>query len=124
MWNDFDDMPIISVYTREDAIRDGFLIPIETNLAREAGFVIPLAITIGVKSELELDRRVKKLGQSLTGRIWDLLNVLRFEIKRRKDSDRIAFQMLVGKRRLDLVAVCHPGMDGEPVITIMMPGED
>jgi hypothetical protein len=122
MKNEFDEMPVIYSYTREDAIRDGVLIPVVANFAKEAGFVIPLAITCGVKSELEPNPRVKQLGQSLTGRMWDFLNVLRYEIRRRKDINRINFQMLVS--RLDLVAVCHPGTDGEPVITVMLPGED
>jgi hypothetical protein len=39
---------------------------------------------------------------------------------------KVLFQMVPGKEpeEIDLIAVCGPGDAGEPVITIMLPGED
>jgi hypothetical protein len=71
-----------------------------------------------------------KGGQSLTGRLWDLLWMLRLACDRARDNtDRIYFQVLVdvhGKGRREVVklcAVCGPGDSAQSVITILLEGE-
>ena len=70
-------------------------------------------------------------GQDEQGRLWDILWMLRCAIARdnRTESDRIDFQLLVrnDNRRpeeVTLKALCGPGDEAEPVITIMLPHED
>jgi hypothetical protein len=62
-----------------------------------------------------------------SGRLWDVLNVLRFAAAQSKESE-ILFKVLAtieGKDVLhDLKAVCGPGDKAEPVITVMLPEED
>ena len=63
-----NEKDVIFRYTREQAISDGVLVDV-SDLAREAGFVIPVAITAGVH---ELCQPPDKT-QDYTGRLWDVL---------------------------------------------------
>ncbi len=138
----------IHVYTRAQAIADGVLVDLTTAtddrgqlLCPQAGFKVPVAITrtawaetveaggtwrpAGDGEALEL-----KGGQSLTGRLWDVLWMLRLACGRAKNADTVHFQVLAdiqgnGHRELvKLWALCGPGDDARPVITIMLEGED
>ena len=102
-----------------------------SDLAREAGFVFPVALTETlyhgyIVPALDLVAE----GQSIQGRLWDLLFVLRFAIAKARDTDTILFKVLFlmspGSTPvpIDLKAVCGPGDDGEPVLTIMLADED
>ena len=120
----------ISVYSRADALRDGVLIDL-SDLAREAGFKIPLAVTEAVyKTYLDPSPELANEGQSLAGRAWDLLQVLRFAAAVYSDRSEIRFKVLFilepgcPPEPVPLKALCHPGDDGEPVLTILLEGED
>ena len=123
--------PVIFSYSRTDAIADGQLLDF-SGLAREAGFKIPLAVTETVYAYLDPSPEIADEGQSITGRAWDVLNVLRYTISKAKshDTDTIRFSVLflmsAGSTPvpIDLKAICGPGDDGEPVLTIMLPDED
>jgi len=59
---------VISSYSRADAIRDGFLIDV-SKTAREAGWVIPVAVTARVWAKcVEVAPGVS--GQDEMGRLW------------------------------------------------------
>jgi len=124
------DMEIISSYSRAQAIEDGVLVD-ASSMAREAGFTFPVAITDTVWS-LYVKVPDGVFGQDEQGRLWDILNVLRFDIARRKneeENDIILFTVLVKNdnsqpKTVKLKAVCGPGDDPKPVITIMLPEED
>ena len=55
-----NDGEIISVYTQNQAVEDGFLVDV-TDLAQEAGFQIPVHITCGVQSLCEVPERLDGL---------------------------------------------------------------
>jgi Family of unknown function (DUF6573) len=155
---------VIFSYTRAQAIADGVLVDV-SELAKEAGFRFPVAVTTGVWAEcVAVPDGVA--GQDETGRLWDVLNVLRFAIQRgeARDVQGIDFAMHVcpdnlldvlnkaryaverpkspNPQRVDfavhvrndnregdppqvkLYALCGPGDDSEPVITVMLPHED
>ena len=65
-------------------------------------------------------------------RLWDVLTMLRFAIRgQRGDTSEVRFAVHVrndNRRRtpplVRLKAVCGPGDQGEPVLTVMMPDED
>lgn len=138
----------ISVYSRAQAIADGLLIDLSTAtddkghlLCPQAGFKIPAAITraawaatieAGGTWKPDGDGEILELkgGQSLTGRLWDVLWMLRSAIGQAGKSDRVHFQVLVdvngnGHREMvRLWALCGPGDNAEPVITVMLKGED
>ena len=119
-------------YTRLQAIEDGVLVDL-TPWAREIGFVYPVACTAALWSGYVLPQvSLTEAGQSERGRAHDVLFVLRSLIANAPAGtvcDRLKFKvnflMPSGRQQVvELVAVCSPGDTSEPVITIMLPGED
>jgi hypothetical protein len=145
--NDFWGEPIYS-NTRAQAIADGVLLDLTSAtddkgqlLCHQVGLKVPVAITrtawaktieAGGTWKPHGDGEILELkgGQSLTGRLWDVLWMLRMVCCQASDTDRIRFQVLVdvnGNGRHEAVrlwALCGPGDDAKPVITIMLEGED
>lgn len=117
----------IFVYTRAQAIEDGVLCDIST-LAQEAGFKFPVAVSTGVYEVLN----AKAEGQDFNGRAWDMLTILRNAIRTAGRTNRVDFAPLfimpkdttLRPRPVEMYSHCGPGDQGEPVITIMLPGED
>jgi hypothetical protein len=124
---------IIYAYTREQALADGVLIDV-SKMAKEAGISFPTAVTSAVWHEFIVpNQAMVEFGQDENGRLWDVLWMLRVNIMRAsKPSDVIYYQVSffmeienAPKQKLIMLkAVCGPGDDGEPVITIMKPDED
>ncbi len=117
---------VISVYTRNEAIADGTLIDV-SELAKEAGFRFPVALTSAAWA-IAVKVPQNAPCQDETGRLWDVLNVLRFSSIGRNES-QIGFCLsVVGENgspeKVSLKSVCGPGDDIEPVITVMLPDED
>ena len=124
----FDSNDIIYSYSREQAIEDGVLIDI-TDLAQECGFKWSVAVTSGLYEKyIKCSDEIKSLGQSETGRIWDILTILRYEVKKQEGQEiqfSVYFLMQNHKKELaELKAVAGPGDNGEGVLTIMLPNED
>lgn len=123
---------LIYAYTREQAIQDGVLVEVDDLLARAAGFRIPVALTYAAwASAISVPDHLKHdLEQSETGRLKDLLRVLEFYIRNRPCSDdRLEFTLQLQQpegrhRTLKLKAICGPGDDPRPVLTIMLHDED
>jgi hypothetical protein len=118
---------IIYCYTRKDAIEDGLLIDV-SETAREAGFRYPVAITRAVWSKYVKVPEGIRL-QDEAGRLWDILWMLCCAIRENLDADTLLFRLYVrnDERRAQLEtlkAVCGPGDNLEPVITVMLPEED
>jgi len=130
----FDDAEIIHCYSRAQAIEDGVLVNLNQGdldeVVANAGFKFPVACTAEVfASCIELTPAAKRAGQDIKGRLWDVLWMLRRAIKSARSTDRITFTVLVSRDRVrptptELVAVCGPGDNMEPVITIQFPGQD
>lgn len=120
---------VISVYTREDAIEDGTLIDV-SETAKEAGFKFPVAVTSGVWGNVvEADEKAISMGESNSGRLWDVLFMLHFEIKRsNSNGNSVNFKVIATEKGREkyhnLRAVIGPGDTSAPVITIMLPHED
>ena len=118
--------PVISTYTRREAIADGVLVDV-TETAREAGIRYPVAITRSVWDTIIIpDPRDRQRGQSAEGRLWDVLWMLKVAARRGGDTLRYSLAVVIkGRRRVvELKSVCGPGDDTKPVITIMLPDED
>ena len=126
----WEGVEVISVYTRVQAIEDGVLVDV-SETAREAGITFPVAMTRTVFDDyVTPDPRSESWGQSIAGRLWDVLMMLRFAIQRTGGAtDQIDFTVIMimkerQRRNIRLKALCGPGDDMEPIITIMMPNED
>jgi hypothetical protein len=126
----WDDAEVIYAYTRTQALEDGVLVDV-SEIAKEAGIKFPVALTSAVYGKyVEVPNGIT--GQDETGRLWDILWMLRCAASRCR-GDTLHFQLYVrnhNQDRLDhrdmvtLKAVCGPGDNGEPVITVMLPYED
>jgi len=129
----FEDFEVIHRYTRKQAIEDGVLVDLmqpETEpLVREAGFRFPIAMTAAAFSEAvaPIDGELPP-GQDLKGRLWDVLMLLKAGIRGNLKDDRVHFTVNVfdGTKTnpVQLWALCGPGDDLEPTITIMCEMED
>ena len=120
---------VIFAYTRKQAIEDGVLVDISES-AREAGFKAPVAVTAGVFSILEPSEALQKEGQDVKGRMWDMLSILKYEIRKSEWTDTIVLAPLMIKtpggkpEPVKMWAKAGPGDQMEMVITVMREGED
>lgn len=128
--NPFDGMTLIYSYSRAQAIEDGVLVDLSP-WARETGFTIPVACTAAVwHQHIVPPGDTKKLGQSERGRAHDLLHMLYVAIRKQSGmSDRLLYDVIFinaagTPQTVTLKAICGPGDQGEPVMTIMKIDED
>lgn len=118
---------LIHSYTRQQAIDDGFLVDV-SEMAREVGILYAVALTTGVyESYVVVPPKV--CGQDVSGRLHDVVWMLACAIRRQRDAREIRYELFVRNdkrraRRVELKAICGPGDDAEPVITVMHPWED
>ena len=118
---------VIYSYSRMQALEDGVLVDV-SDLGREAGLRFRVAVTQAVWSEyISVPDGV--IGQDERGRAWDIVWMLRMAIKAGKGGEEIRYSVLVRNdnrrpRMVELKAICGPGDEGEPVITIMLSDED
>lgn len=135
---------VIYSYTRKQAIADGELVDLTTfsfrparNVCEEAGIKFPVAITRAAYNRvIQEDGLPLPPAQDLSGRTYDLVNLLRVAIRGSRDDSEVMYRLVVWNWRegdvnrmphqelVTLKAVCGPGDDAEPVITIMLPDED
>jgi hypothetical protein len=120
----------ISVYTQEQGIRDGVLIPVAKEESIAAGFPYPVLVTGNLfHSYIEPANLGDMPGQSAKGRMWDILFVLYQRALSNKSKSLVEFEVLFLMKKwrvprhenVRLWAVCGPGDQGEITITIMLP---
>ena len=127
--------PLVYGYSRRQAVDDGVLVDLR-EWAGALGFAFPVACTAAVwHGYVVPGPGPRGLGQGEAGRAHDLLFALRSAVARAARSsppaafDRVEFEVLFlmpprQHAAVRLVAVCGPGDAAEPVITVMLPGED
>ena len=114
---------VIHSYTRNQALKDGTLIDV-TEYARLHGFKIPVAITAGLWVYIGVSPELESVGQSVAGRINDVLTLLFMEIRKAgADTDRIKYlvDFLVEPDRnetVEVYALVGPDDDMKPCLTI------
>ena len=121
---------LIYSYTRAQAIEDGVLIDV-TDAAKGVGFKVHTVVTATLyNGYVEPPTGLTGEGQSVTGRLHDLLFlVLCAARKNRAGADRatvrVAFLMAPAKTEtVDVIVHIGPGDQGEPVLTLMLPEDD
>jgi hypothetical protein len=127
----FTEDDLIHCYTRREAIEDGTLIDV-TPTAREAGFVIPVALTAAV-----WERCVRVPAgvpfQDESARLWDLLFMLAYDILSNGGKYITSMPFCLRVRndsgdgdppKVEMKAVCGPDDDGSLCLTVMLPDED
>lgn len=119
-------------YSRAQAIEDGVLID-AGQMAREAGFRVPVAITQAAWSDCVAwgaNDSTAQTWQDEEGRLWDVLFMARLAARRAKS--RVEFELhrvprdgySMQAEPTPLQMVIGPGDSGEPVITILLANED
>ena len=120
---------VIFAYTRSQAVADGEQVEVSRRAA-EAGIRFPVFLTRGVYEQfVTVPEGVE--GQDETGRLWDILTMLRFAIRgSRAGVDRLPVALYVRNdnrraRLVKLIATCGAlDMDDpQPAITVMLPDE-
>src|SRR5665213_2073999 len=121
---------VIFSYTRKQAIADGFQVDVST-VAAEAGIRFPVFLTRSVfDAYVTVPPNVS--GQDEAGRLWDIVSMLRFAIRKAaQGQDRLPFALYVrndnrAPRLVKLIATCGAlDMDEpKPAITVMLPDEN
>ncbi len=123
--NFWDDVEVVSSYSRAQAIEDGVLVDV-TETAKEAGIKFPVALSQGVWTRIVVpSEAAQEEGQSIEGRLWDVLWLFRCYAKAKETSgDTMIYPISVSGIPEALKAVIGPGDTMDPVITIMLPWED
>ena len=103
-------------------------------MVSEAGIKVKVAVTRAVWDDYLSPSYLDELhGQSVEGRTWDLLWMFGCAARRSRHASTTQFRVLFATMEESgsivtedvlLKAVCGPGDDAEPVITIMLPWED
>ena len=115
-------------YTRQDAIRDGYLLDITPSAKQRADLKIPTAITLGLWESLT----VKEEFRAEHPVVLDLCDGVAFAragltTSRWFDGDHggiLLFKFKTQGRTVNVKFVLGPGDDGRSVATIMLPAED
>lgn len=125
----FEGSPVISRYSRAQAIEDGGLVDV-SGFSRNIGFKVPVALTAAVWGDcVAWDTTYQCTHQDPVGRLADVLHMAAAAC-RFAQGNRVMFRLLRIPRgqlypeSVSLVAHIGPGDQGEPVITIMQPDED
>ena len=121
----FEQADLIHSYSRAEALADGVLVDV-SEMAQEAGFKVPVAITSAVWADVNDIPKSKQGIQDVEGRLWDILWVASV-LARQADGDQLNFRIhmdLGRKKNYYLRSVIGPGDHAEPVITIMRQDED
>ena len=122
--------PVIYSYTRSQAVADGFQVEV-SKIAREAGITFPVFLTRAVYDNY-VTVPASVVGQDEAGRLWDIVWMLRFAIRKAQPNQtRLPVALYVRNdnqraRLIKLIATCGPLDidDPQPAITVMMPDED
>lgn len=124
-----EDWYVIYSYTRAQAIVEGVLVDI-TDAARAVGFKVHTVLTDTLyHGYVTPPAGLEGEGQSVAGRLHDVLTLALFAARASKGTDRVYFKvdflMAPGKSEtVDIIAHIGPGDTPAPVLTIMMPEDD
>jgi hypothetical protein len=124
----FEPKDLIHSYSRAQALADGVLIDVSAT-AREAGFRYPVALTAAAWAKC-VAVPLGVLYQDEAGRLWDVVYLLALAARRTNGAEvPLAVHVRNDNRErtpplVRLRALCGPGDDGSPCITVMLLNED
>jgi hypothetical protein len=123
---DNNDSSIIYSYSRKQTIDDGVLVDV-TEAAKTVGFKVHTAVSASLyHGYVEPPAGVTGEGQSVTGRLHDLLFLVLCSARKGyqgadRATVRIAFLMGPGRvETVDVIAHIGPGDNAEAVLTLML----
>lgn len=131
-WEGFE---VIYVYSREQALHDGVIVDV-SEMAREAGYRVPVALTAAVAKLVTPSEDEADDGQDRDGRLWDVLWMARASGAAQRVSHvgeshfQVYFQikgrpeLRGGMRLLTLKVTLDATGEGHPALTLSLPSED
>ena len=127
--NNDESWNVVYSYSRAQAIADGVLVDV-TEEAKAIGFKLHTVVTDHLfHGYVEPPAGLDGEGQSVTGRLHDLMVLALFAARKAVNTDRVTFKvdflMAPGRKEtIEVIAHIGPGDHGEPVLTIMLPEDD
>jgi hypothetical protein len=145
---DQNNWEVIDVYSRAEAIADGFQVLCPDAIRQEAGIKFPVYFTRTLWDQyITPPKNLEGYGQSLDGRLWDVLYMWHFNVKaQRPDGPEMVYKVIFTMPRsssplakgdkgglvsaiqktITIYSVIGPADfdNPAPAITIMLPGED
>ena len=127
----FTGADVISSYSRAQAIEDGVLVDV-TDMAKAYGFKPGVAVSTAVWSTF-IKPGIEAMpegeaAEAINKRLADLVFAVRVRIavlEEAAKTDRVTLNHFSPSgERVEIWAHCGPGDNAEPVITIMLIGED
>ena len=124
-----EDWNVVFEYSRAQAIADGVLVDV-TEQAKATGFRLHTVVTATIfHGYVEPPAGLEGEGQSVAGRLHDVLTLALFAARRAVNTDRVTFKvdflMAPGRKEtIDVIAHIGPGDNYEPCLTIMLPEDD
>ncbi len=76
--DDLSDWEVIDTYSTKQAVEDGFLVLVDQKISKEAGIKHPVYLTRAVWDKYVEVPEVPNAGQSIAGRLWDVLYMFMF----------------------------------------------
>lgn len=122
----FEGFELIYSYSRRQAIEDGVLIDISKE-AKESGFKLPAAISDNLFHRyIEPPAGLEGEGQSVRGRLHDVLEMLKAAASVRWDGSHVFFDVIFLMRprtmeKVKILGTVGPDDDGKPCLTICLP---
>lgn len=107
---------VIHTYTRSQAIEDGVLVDLG-RIAREY-YKYQVCLTASVWAD------ITEGAHEISAIVRDLLWMSQKGISQRIDETQHLFKVVIGDQTHEYRAMCHPGDNMEPVITILQINED
>ncbi len=124
-------MDVAYCYTRAQAIEDGVLVDATIGDLAEVTrqhYRHPVAMTASVFALIERAVNHPKHCNDYKGVWHDILWMSKMGITRRFDATTHLFKVIItgaGRKKVhELKIQCHLGDNAEPVLTVMLPGED
>jgi uncharacterized protein DUF6573 len=125
------EMPLISTYTRQQAIEDGVLVDANDGELAEVTrqhFRVHVAMTAAVFAILEHALKSRRHSNDLRGVWHDVCWSLRITISRQPEDSsmpELLFRVIAGRTTCwTFKALMGPDDEGVPCLTIMLPEED
>lgn len=115
--------PVISSYTRAQAIEDGVLADLSSLFPADTKiYKYPVACTSAVWDLIE--KASHKDRSNAGGIVWDICYMSAKFPVRKIDESTMLFRVTIGRKTHTLKVNCGPGDKAEPVMTIMLELED
>ncbi len=122
MTNDDVFGEVVFSYSRAQAIEDGVLVDLSDVASIKECWRYPFACTSTVWAIIEV--ALQEDGQDLDGICHDISWMAFIAIRVTKDLQVVHFKVIIAGKKHALKLHFGPGDTAEPVLTLMLPGED